>query len=278
MEGKLASPIHIGSNGVQVVEGETMRALTELHLERVRAEFGASAERHRTVGETIEAMSPSELQKLLPLASPWSDFYEMTYLEHLALTLWGGGLLASINMPGKAFGSIGALLNNAQAPEPTPETFAPRVGVTSLFCLWHSLRISAIAYRTYGKTLSKLFEEVRGGNDSALFKAIRIDRSIVSSPTVAKRIAIASFDLRPHFFKKLRRALKSREANRKEEYESHRLIVRALTEVGDLDKLFGSERYRLFCDELNVYATRGFTTDEGLHRFIQKWCRTSAGL
>lgn len=248
-----------------------MDTLTRQHVEKPVARPRGAEEGHRTVSKVIGALSSSELQELLPAGAYWADVYELTALEHLTLTLWALGLAFPLQEASKVTDAVGMLLELTENLEPDEESFPYGVGLSSVFCLWHSLCLSGVAYTIYGRSLSKLVEDVRSGNDSALFKAVRVDRTIVGCPTVARRIALASFDSKPHFFRKLRGALKRGGGSYKDEYAGLRVIPEALGEAGELDSPAGDGRYRRFCEELKAYPVEGLNSGERLRKFVRRW-------
>ena len=104
----------------------------------------------------------------------------------------------------------------------------------------------------YQRSLSALVEEVRQGDDRALFDAVRVDRSIVACPTIASRISRAELCEDREFFLRLKKAFKGLSRKHWEAYNDLRYVLFVLREFG-LDKLSDEELEKLLVHELKVY-------------------------
>lgn len=114
-------------------------------------------------------------------------------------------------------------------------------------------------------------QDVRSGDDNAFFKAVRIDRSILTCPTFAARLARAEFRHESGFFKKLRYALKGKIEKQDARYHYLRFFLALLDELGVLDKLSMEDRYKLLAEDFRLYDRTGKDPARSLDRFIARW-------
>lgn len=66
----------------------------------------------------------------------------------------------------------------------------------------------------HGKPLSDLVRIAKDGNDDALFDAVMIDNSAVSTPSIARRIQVAQIANDTDFKNKLARAISDKNPKR----------------------------------------------------------------
>lgn len=118
------------------------------------------------------------------------------------------------------------------------------------FSIYHSL--NCVMY--FGCFLNDLIEEVRQGNDQALFNAIRIDRTVLGCPTVVERISQAALFQEETFFSKLKAAM-NQKLNKREQanFQKMRMVCEVLMEAG-ASRLSDEQLRQLFVDELGLYA------------------------
>lgn len=115
-----------------------------------------------------------------------------------------------------------------------------------------ALQKSIFSIMIYQKSLSALVEEVREGNDNALFDAVRIDRTITACPTIADRIAKADLLGEKQFFLRLRNTLKGPSAKHWQAYQDLRYAFAVLREMG-FDSLSDAQLEKLLVEQLKVY-------------------------
>ena len=84
----------------------------------------------------------------------------------------------------------------------------------------------------FHQSLGALVEQVRNGSNEALFKAVSIDRSILSCPTFSDRLSYAELTNDKDFFIHLRKALKGPSKKHMEAIGDLRYAIVLLKEVG----------------------------------------------
>lgn len=94
-----------------------------------------------------------------------------------------------------------------------------------------SFQRSVMSIMLYQRSMSKLVEETREGDDEALFKAVRVDRSAMACPTITARISRAELMGEKRFFERLRSALKGPSKKHWEAYSDLRYSLVVLREL-----------------------------------------------
>lgn len=155
------------------------------------------------------ASLPSErLDELFGVDFEWSWVYELPFVEHVALLVVMFGMHGMLTAANSSADPQQCILSEIGADE-----WEVSVGDGVPFPLAAALIIALErtigSISTYQRSLSSLVQAVRDHDDTrALFMAVRLDRTIVSCPTIASRIARAEVTDDGDFFKGLRNALK----------------------------------------------------------------------
>jgi hypothetical protein len=227
-----------------------------------------------------------EPQKVIGLFThpySWSSIYTEPFERHMAIVIVLGGLdswlheisgsedaqalvLADLQEELESLGKADAY-NEITGSEPKFLVGAWLALIKSMESIWH-----------YGLPLNSLVRQVEQGNDEALFKAVRIDRSIVSCSPIADRIARAEIFSDKPFFNKLRNALNGKSRKPKDEFGPLRYILSLLAEDGTLGGLSMQARYELICEDLGLYPDAVASEDpaRSLHQFIRRWQKSQS--
>lgn len=138
--------------------------------------------------------------------------------------------------------------------------------------LYFSLLRSIECMNIYSKYPHELIVDIRNGNDSAIFKVVQIDRSILSAPTIADRITLAELEQDTKFFESLSKAIQRIKPRMPTEaYSKLRYALYILEQDQVLDSLSIEDKYTLFCEELGLYPIEGEDPAKSLHQFISRW-------
>ena len=227
---------------------------------------------------------PQEVQKdLIALGVWWAWVYELSMFQHIALFLQMAGLadrlLSAINSAGD---KTQALLNLFANYEPSEEEIKRlsegenRQFRMALFVgLWFALMRQIECVGREGCYLSDLVERGGKGEDEALLRALRIDRTIISCPTFGERVTRADIERDDAFFKNianlLRKKWKKTAPRKKENHRDLRFMLQASDEMGVLKNLSMTQADELFIRELGVYGDGGDDPARSLQRFILRW-------
>lgn len=216
---------------------------------------------------------PEVLRSVLTPPFYWATFYELPFREHVVFMAHVGGILPLLLDRLHSDDPLQATLDLAHE-ENVPDWDGGPDGqfeLKYLFGVIYSLNYSIESMVTWGRWLNELVADVRDGNDAALFKAVQIDRTIMSCPSIADRITLADYEQDDAFFKKLRNALRGKPKKPKEEYAELRYLLYTLETTGELDELTVESAYHLFCEELRVYPIDTDDPARSLWQFIRRW-------
>lgn len=193
------------------------------------------------------------VDKFLDESSLWSELYEFSFEEFLAIYI-------------AALGKLTDLFESTQSSNPSRE-FLCRVGSWStdadldlpegieekhIVTLTYALQRHILSIMLYHRPLSRLVAEAAAGKNESLFLAVRVDRSVVACPSIALRIARAEMMDDKRFFLHLRSALKGPSGKHWEAYKDLRYAFVLLREIG-FDALSDAQLEHLFVDQLGLY-------------------------
>ena len=201
---------------------------------------------------------PERLNEILGSEYYWAGIYEREFSEQIAILIsmlgWGG-LLAdaaeSLDPQGRIlrWGDDGGELDQWYGAN--EDTLEKR----RLIWLVIVLQRNILSIMLYHRPLSSLVAEVRQGRDAsddAFFKAVRVDRSILSCPTFSDRLARAELLNDKTFFLHLRSALKGPLKKHMENLKDLRYAIALLREAG-FDSLSDHQLEDLFVNKLKLY-------------------------
>lgn len=197
------------------------------------------------------------------LPASWSHLYEHPFLEHVAR-------IAVFFVAGDTIRKCAAAQRPIQAAEAyiqqlddddselTPEDKENiRPNLALVFGLVTSLLRSLQCLMAYGTYLNDLVAQVRQGNrqgDDALFKAVKIDPSVMGAPSLNARISRAVLEDDQRFLSALKRAIngplsKQHQANS----DKIRFVLQVLHE-SKVERLNDDELHDLFVQQLALYS------------------------
>jgi hypothetical protein len=185
----------------------------------------------------------------------WSQIYELTFAEHLAYLLVIMDKVDFIkeaqNSPDPAQYVLDAFDSNELSPDKLNSAYKKQ----DLIGLAFALQRTILGIMIYHQTIQDMVQDVKNGLDDALFKIIRIDRSAISTPTIAARIARAELQQDKVFFIRLRNALKGPSQKHWESYKDLRYALFILRDLG-FNKLTDDQLVNLLVHQLKVYPDR----------------------
>jgi hypothetical protein len=137
----------------------------------------------------------------------WAWIYEFPFLVHMVLAVYAFNLGEWVAEVAKSSDPQQKVLDEIHADH--AEDFHPDLEVQDGLGVVVSLIRTMQSILLYGRSLSALIQDVRDSeNLDSLFKAVRVDRSVVNCPTVADCIAKAELQDNKAFFKRLGNAFK----------------------------------------------------------------------
>lgn len=140
----------------------------------------------------------------------WINYYTKTFPANSFIEL----LLKSLGLKTKVFISLKLKkvvsflekLKNKKANEKTISNHFEKNKLKLIF-LYRVAFIDFICLLTFGKRMHELIEEAKNGNDSALFQILQMDKGLVATTWINKRVRKASLQADQSFFNKLSEAL-----------------------------------------------------------------------
>jgi hypothetical protein len=193
----------------------------------------------------------------------WSHLYELPIKQHIAKVFENLGqseMLIKVAKAPRQLQMAATVIDELDQDESElspeeKEELRPRMG--AILGLVISVIRSLHCLMAYGVYLNDLVAQVRQGGpkgDQALFKAVRIDPTTITAPSLNSRFSRAVLEDDQAFIKSVKGAIngslsKQRQANA----DLIRLILQVLQEVG-VERLSDDELHDLFVKELNLYA------------------------
>lgn len=167
----------------------------------------------------------------------WSGLYEKPFrdlLEHFLTVAGVGSLIMDVL---GAQDSVQRLIDSAADDADPGEWSGGASGqfqFSDLLAAYLAVQFNLQSLMLYGRYLNDFVAQARDGDDPALFKAIRVDLSVVSTPTAAQRIGRAVFEDDQPFIADLRKAMAGKTGNQAAYLRRFRFLMTALHEGGGL--------------------------------------------
>jgi hypothetical protein len=259
------------------------RLLSRFGLARLKKFTGSFPDARRKYKDTRKLIiqNRDEFEKDLPVDFAWSYLYELEYKQLVLLSLACFGLLEKfikahekgLDLNVFMMDEITRLFDSSDEDIEWSGGHEGKYTKSDLYaihraneCTWRCLGI-------YGDYLNDLVKKVRNGedeDDEAFFNAIRIDRTVLTSPTFSARLARAEFFGEKRFLQRLHKAIKEKPHDKLLEYQDMRNMLRVIQDLNMINGLSMKEADYLFIRELKLYQnTAG--ADRSLMRFIQRW-------
>jgi hypothetical protein len=176
-----------------------------------------------------------KLKEILTDNFSWCSFYELPFEQHMAATVLIFGWMDEVKLAAQADDPQQYFLDFIDSLDPEADWDG---GYQGLFEKKHLVGAVISIFKTIKsfmvnqKSLSRLVEEVRVGNDKSLFDAVRIDRSMVGCPSIAHRISLAELQGDKKFFLHLKKALKGPSQKQWVGLDELRYMMQAFAEIG----------------------------------------------
>lgn len=199
---------------------------------------------------------------------PWGNLYELQAKTVIAATLVWMGVGEFILAAAKASDPQAVAIRWAQNPPDPPEWEAEELSVLLmlLFAAYGNLE----CMKQYSVPMDTLVQRVEDGDDHALFQAVSVDRAVVQSTPVAKRICRAQCAADKKFMRKLGSVFAGRWKGRPApKLDDFRFMVEVLEEAAGLSHFTQEELYKVFVEWLEVYPSSGKDPFEGMRKALQ---------
>ncbi|MEW6314469.1 MAG: hypothetical protein AB1513_10605 [Pseudomonadota bacterium] len=218
-------------------------------------------------------------EKLLPQDFSWARLYELTAPQLSLLTLSSIGLIDRLIESSRAGVNLNEFLIQQVMGQPLEDELIDNWagGHQGLFNKVDTIAIHCANTATirclmvYGHYLNDLVSMACKGDSEAFFKAISIDRTVLTLPSFAAHLARAEFYGDKRFMIHLRKAVKGKPHENFLVHQDLRVMLQCMSEARMLGELTMSEADQLFIRELKVYSDGEGDSARSLMRFIQRW-------
>lgn len=202
----------------------------------------------------FHSIPEDEKHEILVEGLSWANVYERSVDEQLALLVCKSGRADKLHEAAQSDDPTQAALDLFESDE-----FADFNGYEGsitqkreVIGLLIALKRNVLSMMLFDRTLDKMVQEVKSGNDESLFLAVCIDRSIVACPIIADRIAKAELESDDDFFVELSRSLSGPSGKYWESYKDLRYAFFLLRDSG-IDQLPAAQLEDLFVNQLKLY-------------------------
>lgn len=211
-------------------------------------EFQSKAEELR---KFMQDTPDEKWDKILTEDYSWAWVYEFPLVLHLAVAVYALNLTEWLNEVAASPDPQQRVLDDLHT-EPA-DGFHPDVEVQHGLGLVISVVHTMQCVLLFGRSLSSLIQEVRDNNDlDCLFRAIKVDRTVVNCPTVADCIAKAELRNDKDFFRRLSNAFKGPSKKEWAGLAAMKFSFNVLREL-ELNDLSDDELEQLMVHTLDVY-------------------------
>ncbi len=193
--------------------------------------------------------NPQKLKEILGLNDhTWAEIYEFPFVEQIAFLVIMVGLHEKVIEVGRSEDPQESALrwgDEDSALDQWLDDNEEKIEFKRLIWLATVLQRNILAIMLFHCSMGHLVEQARNGDDDALFHAVEIDRSSLTCPTFADRLARAELTNDKLFFLRLRKALKGPSKKHMVAIQDLRYSIVALRSMGfdqftdkDLEQLF----------------------------------------
>lgn len=186
----------------------------------------------------------------------YSQVYECPFIEHLSLVVVGLNRFEEVKAFAASHDPQEAVLEMLRRQDDVDDKDQhPDFPTESVVTLAYSLGRTIQSMVTYGRSISSLLQDVRENNNhDSLFKAIRMDRAVIGTPTAMRLIAHSQLRDNKAFFKNLRSALAGPSKKEWAGLDQMRYAFVILRELG-VNDLSEAQLEELMVDQLQVYRS-----------------------
>ncbi len=222
-----------------------------------------------------------ELKKIFFNIPPWAHFYELPFSTLLASIIVRFDITEKFHNIANSTDHIQGIINLFFNPPDISKQMKILSNEEKLFLLSlvMALFYQFLSINMHGRSLSDLVKIAKDGNDDALFDAVLVDSSAVSTPGIAHRIHIAQATNDTDFKNKLAKAISDKKPKRRRPNkfdDDLRYMLAALNEqFGLCSRTTTNEKlFDLLSDELQLYPKgQKEGTVDGLQKFIQHFAK-----
>lgn len=252
------------NNHHKLTTGQIKRLYANLHKANLSREELSS----------IVSENTKKISAFLEPACPWSYWYDIPFNHLLLIFFTCAGMIEDIIRICKSGNADSQLLDYLDS-DPDIDTEIEELYTDEEKAIVASLGVAifnqSLAISIFGENINSMIKSAKEGNDNALFDAVLVDRSVISTPSVAKRIQIAQLTKDEPFFNLLSKAItRTRPRRPVADYDDARFMITALDECKSFSSNSNVELYKLIANELELYPTSGEDSFKAFEKFLQR--------
>lgn len=246
------------------------KSLTTGHIKRLYAGYHQAGLNKEELTDLVR-QDTQKIAQFLDPSCPWSHWYDLPYKTMLACFLAVTDLLDPIIDISKQPNSDELMLDLLESDLDLISEDTSEEEQALLASLGMATFAQIDALSMYGEPINDLLIRLKGGDDEALFDAILVDRTVISTPSVAKRLQIAQLMDDESFFHKLTKAItRTRSRKPKKELNDLRFMMVAIKEHSCYSATSKDELYQFVAEELELYPTNTKDSFGSFFRFIDR--------
>jgi hypothetical protein len=201
----------------------------------------------------------------------WALAYELDYTHLLAALLITIAEKSDLQALEAAEDKVEFMLSQAESDDAvdSPVRVKPKKALLAIGLLMALIK-SAEAFGTYSVSINELVARARSGDREALLRAVRIDPSVLSSPSVAHQLALAVMRKDKRMLQGIKRAFDGPHRGL-QPYKKLRYSALILEEAGALSPGNREHVFRVVAEQLKLYEQSRGDPFKGLFTQFARW-------
>jgi hypothetical protein len=212
----------------------------------------------------------------------WAFLYELPYVQLLILLMAALGILDEfVQSVNSAVNPQEMVLDQIEREMDDDTPLEWKGGADGKFSEEDVFAILTAVFRSlkslglYGSYMPELVEQVRNGSETAFFHALRVDRTVITCPSVAlfamTRLSRAEFFQDKRYLAQFIGAMKGKPPKSLRTHRKLRVTLQFLLEAGLLRKNQEVTKDDIaFIQEVGVYSKQA-GAERGLEQFVRRW-------
>jgi len=249
---------------------DDIKKLTTSHIKRLYAGYHQAGLNKQELTELVK-QDTNKIARFLDPSCPWSHWYDIPYKTMLACFLAITNLLDDVINISKQPNPEELMLDLLESGITLDDEDLSEEEQAVLASLGMAIFIQVDALSVFSEPINNLVQRFKDGDDQVLFDAILIDRTVISTPSVAKRLQIAQLMNDESFFQQIAKAItrtRARKPNKK--FNDLRFVMVAIKEHSCYAATSKDELYKLVADELELYPADTKDSFSSFFRFIDR--------
>ncbi|MGH8108739.1 MAG: hypothetical protein ACREO1_08515 [Arenimonas sp.] len=233
----------------------------------------------------IDQMLPSLLEnpRLLKLINhrsvifQWSWMYELSFAEMLVIGLKTMNETAFVSKAAKSIDPQQAVLDYVKDYEPDFSAGKPKSSQSlKALAFLNAIRYTMRSMTLYSISINRLIELGNSGDDESFVKAVSIDPTVLSSPSMAKKVSLAKMAGDNKFLQRLHKAAINGPSKKLQVHEKFRFATLAVHEGGGFKNGNHEHVFEVFANELALCEGRRGDPYKSFIRNVDLWTKASS--